>query len=146
MSTNSDERKRGKAFKTLLFDAIRDQCLIEANDNSTKEEIETLYIGHIARRAFDSEDKDSGTLLKETLNKSYPGLKATLPSIHFDLPPNATPLDKANAILDAVATGTIPPDVGAILVQAAKHTIDIEMATELKDRMDKIEESLGINV
>lgn len=146
MNTNPEERKRGKAFKTLLFDAIRDQCLLDANDNSTKEEVERLYIGHIAARAFDKDDKDSGTLLKETLSKSYPGLKSTLPSIHFELPENATPLQKANAILDAVASGTIPPDVGAILVQAAKHTIDIEMATELKDRMDKIEESLGINV
>ena len=48
-------------------------------------------------------------------------------------------------ILDAVSTGVIPPDVGALLVQAAKYTIDIEQATELKDRMDKIEIALGIN-
>lgn len=145
MSTNPEDRKRGKAFKTLLFDAIRDKSLLDIGHGATKEEIETAYIGHIAERAFDSDDKDSGTLLKETLSKSYPGLKSTLPSINFDLPKDATPLQKANAILDAVASGNIPPDVGAILVQAAKHTIDIEMATELKERMDKIEESLGIN-
>jgi len=146
MDTNSEERKRGKAFKTLLFEAIREESLLDIGHGATKEEIERSYIAHIAKRAFDPDDRDSGTLLRETLNKSYPGLKATLPAIEFDLPKDATPLQKANAILDAVATGVIPPDVGAILVQAAKHTIDIEMATELKDRMDKIEESLGINV
>lgn len=145
MKTNDDVRKRGKAFKTILFDAIRDDSLLSVSHGATNEEVERSYIGHIAARAFDSEDKDSGTLLKETLNKSYPGLKATMPDVQFDLPSDATPVQKAEAILKAVSNGDIPPDVGALLIQAAKHTIDIEMATELKERMSKLEEALGIN-
>ena len=145
MKTNPDERKRGKAFKTLLFDAIREESLIGSSHNDTKEDIERHFLTHIAKRAFDSEDKDSGSLLKETLNKSYPGLKSTMPSINFHLPDNAKPIEKAEAILKAVSDGEIPPDVGALLIQAAKYTIDIEMATDIKERMDKIEEALGIN-
>ena len=142
----SEPRKRGKAFKTLLLDAIREECLLDTSHNSTKEEVESAYVSHLARRAFDPSDNNSAMLLKELVNKSYAGLKSTMAPINFDLPKNSTPLQKANAIMEAVSDGRIPPDVGALLIQGAKHTIDIEMGTELKDRIEKIEESLGINV
>jgi len=67
-----------------------------------------------------------------------------MPDVSFTLPEDATPVEKAEAILKAVSDGDIPPDVGALLIQAAKHTIDIEMATELKERMAKIEKELGL--
>ena len=138
------DRKRGKAFKTILLESIRNNALIGCNDTTSTEDTELAYVSHVAERAFNSDDKDSGTLLKELLSKSFPGLKSTLPSVEFDLPKESTPIQKANAILDAVSNGAIPPDVGALLIQAAKYTIDIEMATELKDRMDKIEKELGL--
>jgi len=143
--TTTGTKKRGKAFKTLLFDAIREESLLDVPHTATKEDVERSYLTHIAKRAFDSEDKDSGSLLKETLSKSYPGLKSTMPNVNFDLPENSKPIEKAEAILKAVSDGDIPPDVGALLIQAAKYTIDIEMATDIKERMDKIEEALGIN-
>ena len=137
---------RGKAFKTKLLEAIREECLLgSVSHMSSKEEIERAYITHVAKRAFDDNDKDSAILLKELLSKSYPGMKSTLPTLEFDLPPNANPLEKANAFLDAVASGAMPPDVGALLVQAAKNMIDIEMATEMKARIAEIEASLGVN-
>ncbi len=140
----ADDRVRGKAFKTLLLDAIREGCMLEADHNSTKEDLERLYISHVAERAFDISDNNSTTLLKELLNKSYPGLKAALPEINFDLPEAATPLQKAEAILLAVSKGEIPPDVGVMLIQASKHVIDIEATTELKDRLTAIEKELGL--
>lgn len=138
------KRVRGKAFKTLLLESIKEHSLLELDPDEDNNAAEKAYIRHLATRAFDSEDKDSATLLKELLSKSYPGMKSTLPTIDFHLPDNATPLQKADAILTAISSGVIPPDVGVMLVQAAKHIIDIEMATEMKARLDAIEESLGI--
>ena len=137
-------KKRGKSFKTLLMDAIKEDSLLALPDNAKKEDIERAFIKHIAARATDSEDKDSATLLKELLSKSYPTLKSALAPIKFDLPVNATPIETAEAIMKAISDGYIPPDIGVMLIQAAKHSIDIEMATEVKERMDRIEEALGI--
>ena len=144
-TTDNQPKGRGRSFKTKLLDVIRNEGLLEVGPAASDDAAENAYLKHLATRAFDKDDAQSATLLKELLSKSYPGLKSTLPNINFELPPNSTPMQKANAILDAVSTGVIPPDVGALLVQAAKYTIDIEQATELKDRMDKIEIALGIN-
>jgi hypothetical protein len=135
--------QRGRSFKNKLLDVIRNESLLEL-DGASPETAENAYLKHLATRAFDSDDPASPTLLKELLNKSYPGLKATMPDVTFTLPDDASPVEKAEAILKAVSDGDIPPDVGALLIQAAKHTIDIEMATELKERMKKIEEELGL--
>ncbi len=146
MSDEPEERKRGKAFKTLLLESIKEGSLLDVGHGDSKEKVEQAYVNHIAKRAFDATDPQSATLLKELLSKSYPGLKSTMPTIEFDLPKNSTPIQKANAILEAVSASLIPPDVGALLIQAAKYTIDIEMGTEMKDRIEKIEKSLGLNV
>ena len=145
-TTENQPKGRGRSFKNKLLDVIRNEGLLDVSPTAGNDTAENAYLKHLAERAFDSEDPASATLLKELLSKSYPGLKATMPNIEFDLPPDSTPIQKANAILEAVSTSVIPPDVGALLIQAAKYTIDIEMGTEMKDRIEKIEESLGLHV
>jgi hypothetical protein len=140
------KKKRGKSLKSLLMDAIKEDSLLDIPDEAKKEDIERAFIKHIAIRATNNDDKDSATLLKELLSKSYPALKATLPTVDFDLPEKASALEKAEAILKAVSDGHISPDIGVMLIQASKYTIDIEMATEIKARLDAIEDSMGLNV
>ena len=143
-TSDNQPKGRGRSFKNKLLDVVRNESLLGLEGQVSEEKAENAYLKHLAIRAFDSDDPASPTLLKELLNKSYPGLKATMPDVNFHLPDNTTPVEKAEAILKAVSDGDIPPDVGALLIQAAKHTIDIEMATELKERMAKIEKELGI--
>ncbi len=145
-SNKQPPKKRGKSFKNKILDVIRSEGMIGADKDMKREEAETAYLTHFAKRAFDSEDQASATLSRELINKSYPSLKPTLPTVNFDLPENATALEKAEAILKAVSDGHISPDIGVMLIQAAKYTIDIEMCTEIKERLDAIEESMGLNV
>lgn len=139
-----EKKKRGRSFRNLLLDAIRDSSLLDVKSNDSKEAIEQAFITHIAIRATDANDKDSASLLRELLGKSYPSLKSALAPIKFDLPEIATPIETADAIMKAVSDGFIPPDIGVMLIQAAKHSIDIEMATEVKERLAKIEEAMGL--
>ena len=139
-----NKKKRGKSFKTLLMDAIKEDSLLELPDKAKKEDIERAFVKHVAVRATDATDKDSATLLKELLNKSYPALKSALAPIRFDLPDNASPIETAESIMKAVSDGHIPPDIGVMLIQAAKHSIDIELATEIKERLAKLEEAMGL--
>lgn len=135
---------RGKSFKTKLLDAIRENSLLDLPVGSTRAQAEQAFIMHVAKRAFDSADQNSAMLLKEFLSKSFPGLKPTLEKFTFDFPVDETDVKKASAILDAVSTGTLPPDVGQLLVGIIKDGSIIEANTDLKERIAAIELSLGL--
>jgi hypothetical protein len=142
--TNQPANKpgRGKSLLTKLTDVIRENALLELPEGSTKEEAEKAFLLHTANRAFNPDDQSSATLLKSFLDKAYPQLKAALPVIEFEIGEGSTPLEKANAIFDAIAKGRIPPDVGHLLIQSATSIIKFEEATELKDRIEKLEKML----
>jgi hypothetical protein len=135
---------RGKSFKTKMLDAIREHSLLKLPKGATPAQAEQAFIMHVAKRAFKADDPSSAMLLKEFLSKSYPGLKATLEKFVFDFPTEGTDVDKASAILSAVSTGALPPDVGQLLVGIIKDGSIIEANTDLKDRLSAIELSLGL--
>lgn len=135
---------RGKAFKTLLMEVIREESLLGLSPNSTKEQANKAFIKHIARRAFDVGDQNSAMLLKEFLSKSYPSLKPTLEKFAFDFNSSGTDLQKATDVLKAISTGELPPDVGQLIVGVIKDNSIIEANTDLKERIAEIEKSLGL--
>ena len=73
------------------------------------------------------------------MNRSFPPLKPTMDTFNFALDAGSSPSDKAQAILVATANGDIPPDVGTMLIGAAKNALDIEALTELKERIMALE-------
>ena len=136
--------KRGKSFKNKLLDTIRENALLEVGENATKQEVEKAYLKHVAERAFDREEQGSSVLLKELLNKSYPSIKAVMPEFTFDYEVTESPVDQVNQIILAASQGKIPPDVVIIFLQAVKAATDIEVATELKERIEKLEALLNV--
>ena len=136
---------RGRAFKTILLDAIREESLLGLDKKSSRDDASRAFIKHVAKRAFDAGDKDSAMLLKEFLHKSYPGLKSTLDRFTFNFPSDGSDVDKANAVLLAVSCGDLPPDVGQLLVGIIKDGSIIEANTDLKERISAIELSLGLS-
>jgi hypothetical protein len=136
-SENQPAKRRGKAFKTKLFEAIREQSLLQVKQSASTDEVEQVFIQHLAIQAMGS-DAD-GALLKELMNKCFPPLKATMDSYDFDLSPEASPSEKAQQILVAISNAQIPPDVGAMLINAAKAALDIEALTDIKDRLEALE-------
>lgn len=137
----TEERKaRGRSFKNKLLDTIKEESLLDVETGASKETVERAFIMHIAKRAFDKDDNNSSTILKELISKTYPTLKAALPEYPFKLEDDATPAEKAEAVFNAIASGSIPPDVGSMLIQAAKNMVDIEIGTEIKERVAKLEE------
>jgi hypothetical protein len=134
---------RGKSFKNKILDVIKEESLLGVSNKDDKKEVERAYLKHIATRAFDSEDQSSATLLKELLNKSYAGLKATLPSIEFEFDETEKPHEQVSKIIKAASSGQIAPDVAGIFVQCVKNATDIEQATDLKDRIEALEAMLN---
>ncbi len=134
---------RGRSFKNKLFDAIKEESLLELpRKDSTPKAIEKVFLAHLARRAFEEDTKESAVLLKELVNKSYPPLKAALPEFQIDVPEDATASQRANLILQAVTNGQIPPDVGQMLIGAAKTCMEIELGSDLIERLEGLENQL----
>jgi len=136
-SENQPSKGRGKAFKTKLYEAMRAQSLLHTTPDMKPEEVEQVFIQHLALQAM-KEDGDI-YLLKDLMNKSFPPLKPTMDTFNFALSEDSSPSEKAQAILIATAKGDIPPDVGTMLIGAAKNALDIEAITELKERITALE-------
>jgi len=130
---------RGRAFKSILFDVLRDESQIDLSPDSTREEAEKAFIKHAAIRAFNPEDNASSAILNEFMKRSFPPLKPTSEAIKFDFPSNGTATDKSLAVIEAISNGDIPVDVGQTIVAIIKDSVIIEEGTELKERIAKLE-------
>jgi hypothetical protein len=82
-------------------------------------------------------------LLKEFLTKSYPSLKPTLERFKFTFPKDGTDSQKALAVLEAISTGDLPPDVAQMVMSIIKDNSVIEANTDLKDRIMALEKLIN---
>ena len=135
---------RGRSFKNKLLDTIREESLLECSPTTGKERTEQAFLKHLATRAFDTDDNNSATLLKELLSKSYASVKSTLPQFEFDFNAEASPVTQVNQLIAASSRGHIPADVAAIFIQSVKDATTIEVNTELKERIEKLEAMINV--
>ena len=136
-------KSRGKAFKTVLFEAMRKDSLLDVPKSASDDVVQKAFVGHAAKRAFNIDDPASAVILKEFLSKTFPGLKPTLDKVEFSFPTNGTPVEKALSIVESISEGRLPADVGQIMMGIIRDTIVIQEGTELKDRIEAIEASIG---
>lgn len=134
------ERKpRGRSNRSKVLDGIK-----AAISCDTPEKAEAEYFKRVALRAFDSDDKDSPMLLKLLGDKGWGSAKPTMDTVEFEFPVNGTPSERAFAVVEAISTGVISPDIGAMVVGIVKDAIVIEESTELKARIEGLEKTLGL--
>lgn len=86
---------------------------------------------------------EGGVYLQVVTSRAVPTYKPTLEPINIEYPANGTPLDKARAVYKAMASGEVPPDVGAVLIDAISKMIAIEEQTELAKRIEQLEAALN---
>jgi len=141
---NQPKTKRGRSFKSLLMEVIKEESMLDLLPGATKEQADKAFIKHIAKRAFSGGvDPNSAMLLKEFLTKSYPSLKPTLERFQFNFPKDGTDSQKAMSILEAISTGDLPPDVGQMVMGIIKDNSVIEANTDLKDRIMALEKLIN---
>ena len=122
---------RGQSFKTKLIESLK-----------RKGHTEETFIDMLVDRAI----ADGGVYLQELLKRYNPVPKQSHESIIIDnWPKDGTPAEKANKVLDCITDGTIPPDVGSILIEAISKSLGIEEVTELAKRLEAIEKLLSEN-
>jgi len=126
---NQPKNRKGKSERTKILESFK-------RLSKTEEEFYDL----LTSKAFDPEDSFS---FKELLLRVSPLPKATNPLVKFKFPKDAKPHVQAAHVLAAIAEGEIPSDIGNVFIQSIKSMIDIEEYTDLKERIEAIEQSLG---
>lgn len=146
-SITSDSRKdmpqRGRSKKTIIMEALRKEALSGVSENATNDEAESAWFSHLIKKAFHSDDKDSGLCLRLVTERGWAALKPSSDCVSFEFDKNATSTTQAAQVMDAVSEGHIPPDLGLAFVSGIKSMIEIEANTELKARIEKLEELMN---
>ena len=97
---------------------------------------EEQFIDMLVLKALD----EGGIYLQELLKRYSPITKQTFETIAIaDWPKNGTPIQKAEVILNAMANGDIPPDLGSLFIESISKSLGIEEITELAKRLEALE-------
>ncbi len=128
-SENQPKKKpRGKSERTKFLEALK------RNSYSEDDFYDQLVSEAMAEK--------SPIAMSEILKRVSPIAKQVAPTITFELDKKGKPHEKAGQVLDAIADGDVPPDLGAMLINAIKAFVDLDNS-DLKERIEKIEDMLN---
>ena len=136
---NQPSTRRGRSKRTLILEAIKETSLVGTSKDSTPEEVEVAFFKHVAERATNAEDNNSGMCLKLLADKGWASVKPSSECVSFDFDDKAEPHEQAAQVVKAASKGLIPPDIANTFVSSIKSMIDIHEYTELKQRIEKLE-------
>lgn len=118
--------------------------ILEAFERAGKTEDE--FIEYIIARAFDKADDLSPRMLELLVNRLAPLNRSVFPLYKVEIPVDATPADRIDAIINAVAKEELPADVANMLVAMIKVGIDVREVCELADRLAALEKLVAETV
>lgn len=133
------KKKRGPSKKTLFRNALEanGSSEVEFYELMVKESLDALKSPERFIKGFHND------MMKEILARLIPPDKTTLPKYEIEGFVDAkTEVDRMDCIINACATGGVPPDIAKIFTDLMRYRMEILEITELRDRLEKIEDSL----
>ena len=124
---------RGKGKKSLMLEAIRAVC---GDEQEFLKQVVTIGLGDAV-----NEIAPNPTLLTLVLNRIEPPLKSVTPTFEFDFDPEADLHKQAKQVLDAMAKGKIPSDVGQLFITSISSMLNIQEKTDFEERLKAIEDA-----
>ena len=118
---------RGKSERTKILDAMKET-------NKTEEGFYQLLIN----KAHNPEDSFA---FKELLSRLSPVPKAVSPLYEFTFDIDGSPHKQALQIINAIADGKIPSDVGNIIITSISSMLNIQEKTDFEERLKAIEDA-----
>jgi len=134
---------RGRSNKTIILEMMREKGLLELTVKSTKEDAEKAFFHNVAQSAFTPDDPNRGMCLKLLTDKGWASLKPSNETVNFEFDKELPPHKQAAQVMDAASKGDLAPDIANTFIQSIKAMIDIEEYTNLKERIEKLEETLN---
>lgn len=90
-----------------------------------------------------NEISGGGVFMSELLKRYSPIPKQSHETIVIEnWPKNGTSAEKADAVLQSMSEGVIPPDLGALFIESISKSLGIEEVTELAKRLEAVEKLL----
>lgn len=139
------EKRRGRSKRNLILDSIREKSLIGVDSNASNEDVEKAFFGHVASRAFNPEDQNSGMCLRLLADKGWSSVKPTMEHVEFEFDESAEPHIQAAQVMKAASDGLIAPDVANMFIGSIASMLKIEEVTEIKKEIEQIKEKLGLS-
>ncbi|MCP3680045.1 MAG: hypothetical protein GY782_07215 [Gammaproteobacteria bacterium] len=133
------DKRRGRSKRTLILESIKEKSLLSVDKDSSTEDCEKAFFGHILDRAVNPEDQNSAMLLKTLLDKGWASAKSSMENQKFSLDRTKPLDDQASQILVSVSEGEIPPDVGVMMINAITNMLKIKEVTDLEERIKALE-------
>ena len=124
-----NRKGRGPSERTKILEAMKRKGITEDG-----------FYDLLVERSLSPDDSFA---LKELLSRFSPLKKSVMPDVEFEFNKEGTPVQQVSQLLDAISQSKVPPDVGVMLITAIKNAIDIEVNTELKERIEKLEAMIG---
>lgn len=116
---------RGKSERTKILEAME-------RTGKTEEGFYNLLVD----KAHNPEDQFS---FGELLKRISPVSKPVAPMIKFEMPEDAKPHEKASYVIQAIANGDIPADLGNIVISGITSMLKIQEVTDFEERLAAIE-------
>lgn len=120
--------QNGGWFKKKIIDGLKRRAM-------TEDQFVDLLI--------DKAIKDGGIFLTELLKRYSPHHKPTLEPVVIDnWPKDGTSAQKSEAVIDAMAEGVIPFDLGVAMMEAISKSLGINETTDFMERVIRLEKLL----
>ena len=127
-SENQPEKKGNQWFRTKLIDGLKRRAMSEDQ-----------FIDLLIDKAVN----DGGVFLTELMKRYSPPHKPTLEPVVIDnWPKDGTAAQKSEAVLDAMAEGVIPFDLGVAMMEAISKSLGINETTDFMERVIRLEKLL----
>lgn len=146
LKTGDNLPPRGKSNKTRILNAIRSESvkeLVGLRGEPTKDQAEEAFFTHIAQRAFNIDDKDSGQMLKVLADKGWSSVKPTMERVEFVFNADATPDKQASQVLAAASQGLISPDVANMFIDSISKMLKIDEITVIKKELEALKDMIS---
>lgn len=88
---------------------------------------------------------DEGDLgaLQLIASRVLPVPKSTMEPVKFSLPAKSSLVEKCDAVMRAIATGKLPPDIGLNMMQALNGMAKVIETEELAKQIEELKQMLG---
>lgn len=130
-SDNQPTRRRGPGMRRALVEALR---------NAGKTEADVL--DRAISVAFTDGHPAMSAMLARLCELIAPPPRPSLEPVEFDFDPALTPVQQIQQVQQAVASGVIPADIGAVMVGIIKDGQQVRSILELEPRILALERML----
>lgn len=125
---NQPKRGRGKSERTKILEAME-------RAGKTEDGFYELLI----EKAHNPDDAFG---FRELLSRLSPIPKSVAPTVNFEFDSTANLHEQSGQILEAIARGDLPPDIGSAILTGISSMVRVKEVTDIDERLKKMESEL----